>query len=51
MVKIVATFSHQLSANAFEKVRGGTRIRTEDQGFADLCLTAWLYHPNDHDNI
>jgi len=25
---------------------GGTRIRTGDKGFADLCLTAWLCRHN-----
>ena len=24
--------------------KGGNRIRTGDEGFADLCLTTWLYH-------
>ena len=25
------------------KDKGGNRIRTDDEGFADLCLTTWLY--------
>ena len=25
-------------------LKGGNRIRTGDEGFADLCLTTWLYH-------
>ena len=27
------------------KCGGGTRTRTGDKGFADLCLTAWLCRP------
>ncbi|KRL08899.1 hypothetical protein FD05_GL000984 [Lentilactobacillus otakiensis DSM 19908 = JCM 15040] len=26
--------------------KGGNRIRTDDEGFADLCLTTWLYRHN-----
>ena len=27
-------------------IGGGTRIRTGDKGFADLCLTTWLCRPS-----
>lgn len=32
-------------------VKGGNRIRTDDKGFADLCLTTWLYHHNRLSNL
>jgi hypothetical protein len=31
-----------LPLNYTRTIGGGTRIRTGDEGFADLCLTTWL---------
>ena len=38
--KIVKTKNHAVGRGFFG---GATRNRTGDEGFADLCLTAWLW--------
>ena len=41
-------FESSASANSATEalfwLKGGNRIWTDDEGFADLCLTTWLYH-------
>src|SRR5699024_4701956 len=50
---IVITILYNLLSVLFTDINhneGGNRIRTGDQGFADLCIPTWLYHHINYSN-